>query len=267
MKVVLRTVLLGLLAVVGIAMIQDRLLYFPSVATILELTQPGLAAWPGDSDFRGLLAEPAGPAHATVVVFHGNAGHAGHRAYYAHALAASGIRVILAEYPGYGPREGRTSEESFVADARETIARAHRLYGAPLIVLGESLGAGVAAAAVAAEGDKVDALMLVTPWDSLANVAAHHYPWLPVRMLLRDRYDSGRNLQRFGKPVVVAIAERDSIIPRRFGDALYDGLPLPKKKLVIAGAEHNDWIAHVDAGWWREVLGFLLQPQQDEAAR
>jgi pimeloyl-ACP methyl ester carboxylesterase len=266
MKVVLRVVLLGLLAGVGIAMIQDRLLYFPSAATVPEITQPGLAAWPGNSDFRGLVAEPAGPVRATVVVFHGNAGHAGHRAYYAGALVSSGLRVILAEYPGYGPREGKTSEESFVADARESIDRAHRLYGAPLVVLGESLGAGVGAAAAAAERDKVDALMLVTPWDTLANVAAHHYPWLPVRLLLRDRYDSRQNLQRFGKPVLVAIAERDSIIPRRFGDALYESLPPPKKKLVIAGAEHNDWIDHIDAGWWQEALGFLLR-QKDEAGR
>lgn len=87
---------------------QDRLIYFPEKAAIGDIVSSVLRAWPSPEDFRGLVAEPAEPARGTAIVFHGNAGHAGHRAYYATALTRMGLRVILAEYPGYGPRGGRS---------------------------------------------------------------------------------------------------------------------------------------------------------------
>ncbi|RQS68714.1 alpha/beta hydrolase [Burkholderia sp. Bp8963] len=241
-------------------MMQDRFIYFPERATVGDVESGGLHAWPSPDAFRGLLAEPTGPVRGTAVVFHGNAGHAGHRSYFATALTRMGLRVILAEYPGYGPREGAPSEESLVADARQTIAIAHRRYGMPLLLVGKSLGAGVAAEAGARERDNVTGVLLITPWDTLEHVAAYHYPWLPMTWLLRDRYDSVEHLASFGRPVVVAVAERDSIVPARFGEALYDGLGDPKRLLVVKAAEHNDWIGFVDDAWWQDALGFLLAP-------
>ena len=239
-------------------MLQNSLLYFPQPAPLAELAGSGLAPWPSPESFRGLLAEPAGPARATVVVFHGNAGHAGHRAYYAQALAPLGLRVILAEYPGYGPRGGELGEAALVADAVRTLELAHAQHGAPLLVLGESLGAGVAAAAAARIGDKLHGLLLVTPWDRLENVARHHYGWLPVGWLLRDKYDSVGNLAGFTRPVVVALAEHDEIIPPRMAVALHESLRAPKRLKTLRGAGHNDWVERVDAAWWREVADFLL---------
>ncbi len=162
------------------AMLQDRFLYFPERTTVERMATGGLQPWPSATDFRGLIAEPAGPVLGTVVVFHGNAGHAGHRAVYANTLTRLALRVILAEYPGYGPRDGALGEDSFVADAERTIALAHRQFGAPVLVIGESLGAGVAAAAAARQRDSTAGLMLITPWDKLQHIAGHHYPWLPV---------------------------------------------------------------------------------------
>lgn len=249
---------LALLCVPGVLAFQDRLLYFPERCSVGDLLTGGLQAWPDARDFRGLLAEPAGPARGTAIVFHGNAGHAGHRRFYAEALTRLGLRVVLAEYPGYGPRAGDLGETSLVADAAAGIALAHARYGGPLLVVGESLGAGVAAQAAARERDKVAALWLITPWDRLASVAAHHYPWLPVTWLLRDRYDSAAALADFRRPVLVTLAERDRIIPIRFGDALYAALPEPKRRQLVQGGEHNDWIERVDAAWWREAGAFLL---------
>ncbi|WP_437341768.1 alpha/beta hydrolase [Cupriavidus basilensis] len=248
----------GLLPCPALAALQDQFLYFPAKAALPELVAGGLEAWPSSQDFKGLVAEPTGAVHATAIVFHGNAGHAGHRSAYAAALAPQGVRVILAEYPGYGPRPGSLGEASLVADAEQIIARAYRQYGAPLLVIGESLGAGVAAAAAAHQRDKTAGLMLITPWDTLQHVAGYHYPWLPVSWLLRDRYDSAANLARFAQPVVVVVAERDSIVPARFGVALHDGLAAPRQLRVVPGAEHNDWFERVDGGWWRDAVRFLL---------
>ncbi|MBI4756747.1 MAG: alpha/beta fold hydrolase [Betaproteobacteria bacterium] len=251
----------------GVVMFQDSLLYFPDRAAVADMVSPGLRAWPTPQDFRGLVAEPAAPARATAVVFHGNAGHAGHRSYYAQALTRLGLRVILAEYPGYGPRDGETSERSLVADADQTVALAHGRYGPPLLLVGESLGAAVATAVSARQGDSIAAMLLITPWDRLENVAAHHYPWLPVRWFLRDRYDNTAHLASFGGPVLVAVAERDSIVPARFGVALHAAAAHPKRLAVMKGADHNDWIDHVDDAWWREAIDFLLGESRPSRSR
>jgi fermentation-respiration switch protein FrsA (DUF1100 family) len=254
----LRLTLAGLFVFAGIAMFQDRLIYFPDRATVAEMVSGRLRAWPTPQDFRGLVAEPAGAVRGTAVVFHGNAGHAGHRDFYAGALTRLGLRVILAEYPGYGPRGGAVGERNLVADAEESIALADRLHGAPLLLIGESLGAGVAAAAAASQRERIAGLLLLTPWDRLENVATYHYPWLPVQWLLNDRYDSATHLASIGRPVLVVVAERDGIVPPRFGTALYEALAEPRRLVVIPGAGHNDWPARVDDAFWRNAIDFLL---------
>ena len=258
-KIIARLLLAALAVVVGGAMLQDYLLYFPEKATVDRLTSANLRAWPGQHDFRGLYAESAGTARGTAIVFHGNAGHAGHRAFYGAILTRLGLRVILAEYPGYGPRPGRPSERNLVEDAEKTIVAAHEAYGTPLLLVGESLGAAVAAAAGRRQREKVAGMWLITPWNSLDSLAAHHYPWLPVRWLLRDRYDNVASLASFDHPVVVTVAERDSIVPMRFGLGLYESLRSRKHLEVVKGADHNDWMNRLDEHQWREAIEFLLR--------
>ena len=258
MTTLLAIAVVGLLFLAVIFLRQDRMLYFPARATVAGVASAGLQAWPSAQDFRGLVAEPAGPVRGTAIVFHGNAGHVGDRAFYAQALTPLGLRVILAEYPGYGPRACALGEASFVADAEQTLLLAQRQYGGPLLVVGESLGAAVAAAAAAQQRELTAGLLLITPWDRLARVGAHHYPWLPVKWMLRDDYDSQARLARFDRPVLVAVAEHDSIVPARFGRTLHAGLTGPKRLVVFEGADHNDWPARVDGGWWRAAVAFAL---------
>lgn len=269
-RLIVPAALLGLvylLIAVLLTSLQHRLLYHPAPAAVAEVAVDGLVAWPSATEFRGLVAEPAGaadawpPAPGTAVVFHGNAGHAGHRRWYVDVLAPLGWRVLLAEYPGYGPRGGALGESSLVADAVETIAMARMAFGEPILLVGESLGAGVAAAAAGAaatgapDGDTgVSGVLLITPWDRLANVAAYHYPWLPVTWLLKDRYDSVAHLAAAGLPTTVVVASNDRIVPARFGMALHEALPEPKTLLVIEGAAHNDWPGRVDLDWWRRAI-------------
>lgn len=256
---ILPTLAVALLLLWGsLYMIQDDLLYFPDnpprPALLAEAARNGLQPWPDVADYRGLLREPAGPARATVLLFHGNAGHAGHRADYATMLAGLGLRVILAEYPGYGSRPGKPGEAALLADASATLAAARRQFSGPLLVAGESLGAAVAAGAAGAD----EALLLITPWDRLDNVGRHHYPWLPVGWLLRDRYDSAARLSAHRGRCAVVIAEHDRIVPARFGQALYAGLAGPKQRWTVAGADHNDWLGRVDSTWWQAVVDYLL---------
>ena len=234
------------------------MLYFPERASVEAMATGPLRPWPSATEFRGLVAEPVGAATATAVVFHGNGGHVGHRLAYATALTRHGVRAVLAEYPGYGPRSGAIGERSLVDDAEETLRRAERQYGAPLLVIGESLGSGVAAAAASRRGAATAGLMLITPWDRLERVAGHHYPFLPVRWLLRDRYDSAGHLAAYPRPTLVVVAADDRTVPSAFGVDLHGTLTGPKRLTVIPAAGHNDWLDRVDDAWWAEAIAFLL---------
>lgn len=190
-------------------------------------------------------------------MFHGNDGHALQRGWFADEMERLGYRTLLAEYPGYGHRPGATDEQTLSTDAAETIAALRQGFAGPLIVAGKSLGAGVASAALARDPSGVAGVMLMTPWDNLGNVASYHYPILPARLLLRDRYDSIANLNVFKGPKFVLIAERDSIIPAKFGHTLFNSLDAKKKLLELPNSEHNDWLNEMRPENWQEAMQFL----------
>ena len=257
-----------LVLLVGYAMIvlaafllQRRLLYFPETSrpSSSQLAAEGLAFWPATSDgYRGFVSTlPQSHRRGTVLVFHGNAGAAWQRSYYVDALQPLGYRVILVEYPGYGGRPGAPSEAALVTDAQESLRQAYAEYGAPIYLWGESLGSGVAAAVAAAPAAPVAGVVLLTPWDSLPDLAQGLYPFLPVRWLLLDRYDSVRNLAGVTMPVAVVSAERDEIIPPARAERLYASLSAPKQRWVLPGAGHNSWPIAPGLAWWREVMAFM----------
>jgi pimeloyl-ACP methyl ester carboxylesterase len=174
-----------------------------------------------------------------------------------HALAPLGFNVILAEYPGYGGRRGVPSEDSLVEDARQTVRLAFGEFGSPLYLWGESLGCGVAAALAGDSSVPVDGLVLVTPWDSLTELARSLYWYMPVRLLLLDRFDSVKNLQDFKRPVAVVMALQDEIIPAARTLRLYEALNQPKHLWKFPAAGHNSWPTGPDEQWWGEVVQFV----------
>lgn len=271
MRVLLYLVAGYLLMVALTALAQQKMLYFPdptppSAENLRPAYGPALTVWPATSGsaFRGYVsAEPAARALArgTVVVFHGNAGSARDRGYYLAALERRGYRVVLAEYPGYGGRDGELGEASFVADGRETARRALADFGGPLWVWGESLGAGVAAAVAADASLPVAGVALITPWDNLPDLAQALYWYLPARWLLQDRYDNRANLGRYAGPAAILIAERDEIIPVQHGQRLYEALREPKRRWVFPNAGHNSWPIDPSASWWDEALDWLSEPR------
>ena len=239
---------------------QRRMMYFPDRARPSEeqCCAAGLLFWPQAGDgYRGFIgrAKPAG-AEGLIVVFHGNAGAAWNRDYYVHALGPLGYRVVVAEYPGYGGRGGRWGERQLVQDAKETVRIAHGEFGGPVFLWGESLGCGVAAAVAADPPVPVEGVVMITPWDSLPELAQTHYRHLPVRRFMRDRYDNIRNLRSYRNPVAVVAAERDEIVPATHAMRLYDALAGPKRLWVFKGVGHNTWPTGPNEGWWREVAAF-----------
>jgi len=252
-----------LLLVLAAYFLQDYMLY-PAGKLSPEqaknrYAREGLKPWPQDvPGHRGYLAEPDNlQAKGTVLVFHGNAGTALDRTYYPDALNRLGYRVILAEYPGYGCREGKYGEKFFVPDAVESVIAARNQFGSPIFLFGESLGAGVAAAVAAEKPGLVDGIAMITPWDSFPWLAQSKFWFLPARFIVKSRFDSIANLAEYGGPKAVLLSTEDQIIPPKHALKLYESLPEPKDLWKFEGAGHNSWPWYPDETWWEEVMEFM----------
>lgn len=249
---------------------QRRLIYYPSTGTPAALAQMAQAegfeplANPAGGTIAWIQSPRDGAApEAVFIVFHGNAGFALHRSYYRDALrelSADRWACVVLEYPGYGARPGSPSKDSLEAAAAEVLETVLARHPVPIYLIGESLGAGVATSLAASHPENVRGLILVTPFTSLAAVGRHHYPFLPVRLLLRDNFDNVRNLKNFGGPVAVVLAEDDRIIPASIGKKLYEAYEGPRRLWTQPGAGHNTLDLNPENPMWKEIGDFLLAP-------
>jgi len=228
----------------GVWMLQNHLIYFPGPdpgppsdpwAVFRVETEDGLvlAGW---SNIHGTPS-----AQPIVVVFPGNAGNRAGRLPLGDALAASGHGVILCEYRGYGGNPGSPDEAGLAADAEAFLRAIDERVDASggIVYFGESLGAAVAIAAAAERPP--DALVLGSPFTSLADVGRLHYPWLPVDALLRDRYDSLARIERGeldGIDALVIAGTADRVVPVEQSRTIADALGASWTE--IRGADHND---------------------------
>ena len=173
------------------------------------------------------------------------------------ARSAPGSGWLLVDYRGYGSSAGTPSERSLSADAIEWFDHARgRLEAKSIVVFGRSLGSGVAVQLAAARA--VDGVILVTPFDSLTNVARYHYPYLPVGWLLKHPFDSLSRAPSIAAPLLCLAAERDEVIPPVHARRLFDAWRGPKRWVELAGAGHNS-TDDVPA-FWQAIREFLVQP-------
>ncbi len=220
---------------------------------------PWTDATPGGPSPQGYVPRDfmAPAPRGTIVVFHGNGDTAYDRSYYVDAFRARGFRTFLYEYPGYGGRPGHPREATIVPDARALIRELDAKELGPVYVWGESLGSGVAASVVADPTLPVHGLVLMMPWDTLANVALSRFPYIPVRLFLHDTYDTTGNLAHFHHPICVLRGDRDSIILPALTLNLFAHLPEPKLMILQSGYGHGDWPAEPNLAWWDEALDFI----------
>jgi fermentation-respiration switch protein FrsA (DUF1100 family) len=192
------------------------------------------------------------------VVFNGNAGDRSMRAALAAALNRMGHSVLLFDYRGYGGNPGRPTEDGLAADARAAqawLAAQPDVDPNLIAYFGESLGAAVAVGLSVQRPPA--ALVLRSPFTSLADVAAVHYPWLPVRRLLLDRYPSIERIASVSAPLLVIAGDRDDIVPLSLSRRLYEAAAEPKRFVLIPGAGHNDPALLDGPQMLGEINGFL----------
>lgn len=246
---------LGLYAVMCCVLyvIQNRLLYFPTPegqpqganAVLIHSGGLVLKVW----QLHGHLPR-------ALLYFGGNAEDVAAKIP-EYAAAFPDRAVYLVHYRGYGGNPGSPSEKLLVADAQaiyDEIRERHE----QVAVMGRSLGSGVATAVAATR--PVEKLILVTPYDSITNVAADHYSWAPVRWLIRDRYDSVRRMKDVRAQVLVIIAARDAVVRPPRSEALAAVIPAASRHVqIFAEATHND--INLQPGYRELLRRFLAAPQ------
>lgn len=231
---------------------QRGMVYFPQF-TQVPASETDFALARDDVVLRGWSANPG--RRDVVLYFGGN------------AESVQGMRGDLADwfpghssyllaYRGYGASDGRPQEDLLLADALALFdhVRARHPEG-DIGVIGRSLGSGVASY-VAAQRD-VHRLVLITPFDSLVGVGQIHYPWLPVRWLATERYESDRHLADYQGPVLILRAGRDAVVPAASTDRLIAGLPRPPQVVDSPGATHDSVLSDPDEGL--EIVAFVTQ--------
>lgn len=200
---------------------------------------------------------PAEPDGITVVLFHGNGEDLSQRAHIAHDLIAAGCGVLLAEYRGYGGNPGKPHEAGLYADGRAALEFAY-LQTSRVVLHGYSLGSGVAVQL--ATEFPVDALVLEAPFTCIADVARTRFPYVPVRWLLRDRYDNLSKIGAVRSPVLIYGGLADGVIPPHQFTALHTAVRGPRRLALIDDANHVDvWTK----GGADHVLAFLQAVSDD----
>ncbi len=201
--------------------------------------------------------------------FHGNGGNISHRVdELALVHARLGANVFIFDDRGYGKSEGSPSERGLYRDARAALAYlqtrpepASKPGPGQIVYFGRSLGAAVAIE-LAAEQPPAG-LVLVAPFASLGEMARIAYPFLPLKWLLGNRYNSEARISQLHQPVLIMHGDQDEIVPLSQGEKLLEAANPPKKFQVLPGAGHNDtYSAAGDVYWhaWSEFLSSLAAP-------
>jgi uncharacterized protein len=259
-RVLAAGLLIYVAACLGCASYQRKLIYFPPQLTAEQVDESarksGLERWVDSSGraigMRRLSSKQ--PAAGRVLIVYGNGGCAIWCAHYADDIQnIAAFDVFILEYPGYADRAGSPSQESIFHAADEAL----QLLGTnqPVYLLGESLGSGVAAYLAGTHPGEIAGMILLSPYNRLTSVAQEHMPYLPVWLILVDRFPSEDYLRHYHGPVGIMVDGRDTVVPEKFGLRLYDGYAGPKRLWSFPDGGHIS-IMEPSAMFWGAVLAF-----------
>ncbi|MBI9089658.1 MAG: alpha/beta hydrolase [Desulfobacterium sp.] len=262
MGVILEIVKIALIvagAVLGLVYVfQSRLIFFPQKIpdqSRERFKEYGVRVPSQGCELHGWFVNNTISATSPLIIYYGgNAEEVSASLWEAEKFRSASF--LFMNYRGYGDSTGRPSEQGILMDALTVFDWVVAEYGVDpghVVLMGRSLGTGVAVH-VASER-RVAGLILVTPFDSLINVAKSIYPFLPVEKLLRHRFDSLALAPGMDTPMLAVIADQDEIIPNPNSLTLINAWAGPVETLVVKGAGHND-ISQFDA-YFRGINRFL----------
>jgi len=241
---------------------QGKLLYHPDqhgADALIQAVVPLSVGSKVDQQYHAIVVEPAQqPSQGTVIFYHGNSGSAWKYLHYHKVFNNMGYRMVLAEYPGFGWRSGQPNEHQMVDEgvALYNYWRQMTPYDQPMILVGKSLGTGVAIQVAAQSSIPPSKLVLLTPFSSVTEVAAKKYWMLPVRWLLQDTFESEQHLTGYAGPVSMLIAGKDEVIGSETGFQLLAHAKKrgPTEVMFIPDANHSGWMPQLTAQQWGQLL-------------
>ena len=222
---------------------QEKLLFFPGTTPFGECP---------DMEKRNALAETSGNIRYYfqgkpnpdnwILIFHGNAGNACDRTYFLDLLKDFNSNLVVFEYPGFGKDSNTPKEALILEQAYELMLHIkERNHGdLPIYLMGESLGTGVAT--WAATRTDITGLILISPYTSIARLAQHHYPWAPVKYLMKHKFQADIWAAKTRTPAILFHGIHDDIIPIQFARRQVLNFSGEKKLFEIPGCGHNDII-------------------------
>lgn len=254
--------------VFGFYLGQRRLQYYPSndglTPQAVGLANVAVENIAADGERLVLWYSPAKPGEPTILFFQGNAGEIGSRPDRFSHYQSAGFGVAFLSYRGYGGSTGSPSEAGLIADALTAydwlIARG--VSPDDLLLVGESLGTGVAVQLAAQR--PVAAMALEAPFSSAADVGVHHYPWLPVRALMKDQFRSIDVLDRVKVPLIVLHGDRDQIVPYDLGRKFFAAASEPKQFATLRGGDH---FSIFDQRVWQHEIEFFRSVLKEKSRR
>lgn len=236
---------LGIVVMVGAPIVERFLMYHPTgsrldpaIIGIANIKELELATPDGETVIAWYVK--AAPGQPTLLYYHGNSGTLADRADRFAAYTKRGRGILMMAYRGYSGSTGMPSERANVADAKLAYDTLISM-GVPaeeIILYGESIGTGVAVQTAAEK--RVAGLILDAPYTSILEVAQMIYPYLPSGLLMRDRYETLRYLDKVEAPILVIHGEQDTIIPVEMGHKIAQLAPSPTEIVTFHRAGHSD---------------------------
>ena len=239
---------------------QRKLLYLPSENNYLDYQidfnfrevfidvekNLKLKAWLIENDFKN---------KKTLVFFHGNAGNLSNRTYKLNQLSKLDLNIIILAWRSFSGNEGEPSEQNLYNDAKKTIdwLNSRGVKNKNIILYGESLGTGIAVEL--GQTNQFGGIILESPFTSMTNAAKNIYPWLPVKYLLKDKYDSEKKIKNLQIPILIMHGKKDNIVPFKMGKKLYDLANNPK---FFYFTENDDHMMTFDEKLVNTIKNFLI---------
>ena len=253
-------ILIYLIIVAYMYLNQRKLLYLPSENNYLDdqidfnfrevfidvEKNLKLKAWLIENDFKN---------KKTLVFFHGNAGNLSNRTYKLNQLSKLDLNIIILAWRSFSGNEGEPSEQNLYNDAKKTIdwLNSRGVKNKNIILYGESLGTGIAVEL--GQTNQFGGIILESPFTSMTNAAKNIYPWLPVKYLLKDKYDSEKKIKNLQIPILIMHGKKDNIVPFKMGKKLYDLANNPKFFYLT---ENDDHMMTFDEKLVNTIKNFLI---------
>lgn len=236
---------------------QEKMLFFPMGTSFGDCPQMGrYQAEAVEKEGIRYYVTESDSAKRWIIVFHGNAGNACDRTYFFDLLSGMDANLVLFEYPGYGGDTAKPGEtiirEKALALVKQIDERSGQL---PVYLMGESLGTGVAT--WTSTQTNVAGLILISAYTSLAKVGQHHYPWLPVKFLMRHKFPADNWAGQTNAPSILFHGKTDDIIPINFARKQVKNFKTHAQLFEIDNCGHNDIVDTGRVILRKEIIKFI----------